>query len=157
MIQNYLTLRDAALDLRDYLTNTLVPNYGLDLPPSIINPFNAALQHTPERPLVYLAAPYTHPSPDIRRLRVEAANRHAAELMKEGWVAFSPLSHSHSIAKQTELPTGWEFWRKFCETYVGLSRAVIVLMLPGWQESTGVTAEIALARSLNIPVEYREP
>jgi hypothetical protein len=32
-----------------------------------------------------------------------------------------------------------------------------VLKLPGWRESTGVTAEIAIAREFGLPVRFIEP
>lgn len=67
---------------------------------------------------IYLAVPYTHPDPKVRRARFEAVTRAAGELMKRGHV---------------------------------------VLMLPGWEQSRGVEAEIAAARENGVPIEFLNP
>jgi len=43
----------------------------------------------------YLCAPYSHPDPKVREARVDAADMMAAQLMEQGYIVFSPLSHSH--------------------------------------------------------------
>ena len=52
------------------------------------------------------------------------------------------------------LPTGWDFWERIDRAYLARCDEVVVLMLDGWQESTGVRAEIALARDLGKPVRF---
>lgn len=106
------------------------------------------------RPLIYLACPYSHPERAVRIARFDAANLAAAKLMREGHYVFSPISHTHPIAEAGGLPLGWDFWEGFDRAYIGHSHKLIVLMLGGWTQSKGVMAEIAIADSMNIPVEY---
>lgn len=106
------------------------------------------------KPLAYLACPYSHPDPAVRQARYEAVNRVAAKLMAEGMVIYSPISHTHSIALAGDLPKDWAFWEKFDRAYLECSNKIIVLMLDGWQESKGVKAEIEIARTLGLPVEF---
>jgi hypothetical protein len=77
--------------------------------------------------------------------------------MAKGFIVFSPISHSHPIAALCELPLGWDYWEKFDSSYLGVSNKLVVLMLDGWQTSTGVTAEILLAKELGIEIEFLEP
>ena len=107
-----------------------------------------------ERSLVYLAVPYSHPDPAIRQQRFEAVNVVAAKLMLEGLHIFSPISHTHPIALAGDLPTGFDFWEQYDRAILETCRQVLVLMLDGWKESKGVTAEIAMAQKIGIPVDY---
>ena len=106
--------------------------------------------------LTYLACPYSHPDAAVRQYRFEQVNAVAAELIRNGHIIFSPISHSHFISTDHGLSCDWEFWKAQDEVFVTLSSRVIVLMLDGWKESVGVSAEIALAKQLRLPIEYRE-
>ena len=87
-------------------------------------------------------------------MRFEAVNRAAGRLFAQGRVVFSPISQNHPIAEAHGLPKGWEFWQHFDQVYLSLSKELIVLRLPGWEESIGVTAERALAYSMGIPISF---
>ena len=65
-----------------------------------------------DRPTVYLAAPFSHPDPAVRKVRFDAACQTAAALIRSGIHVFSPLSHSCAIALYG-LPTDWSFWESF--------------------------------------------
>lgn len=106
------------------------------------------------KPLIYLACPYNHPDKDIRHQRFIAVNKAAGKLMKEGYVVFSPISHTHPIAVECELPKGWEYWENFDRAYLSCSHKLIVLCIDGWKESIGVTAEIKIASEMGIPIEF---
>lgn len=110
------------------------------------------------RVLVYLAAPYSHPDESVRESRFLIINAEASHLMRDrGLRIFSPISHSHSIAVAGGLPGDWDFWESFDRAILNVCFKMIVLTLPGWQESKGVTAEIALAKEMGIPIEYLAP
>jgi hypothetical protein len=106
------------------------------------------------RQLTYLAVPYSHPDPAIRLARFKAANIAAGALMQQGEIVFSPISHTHPIAEECELPKGWEFWQAFDRAYLAQSRRLVVLCIDGWQESVGVSAEILIAKEMGLPVEF---
>ena len=109
-----------------------------------------------EKPLVYLAVPYSHPDPKIKEWRFAQVNKMTAKLMKEGITVFSPISHCHSIAKHNALPTDWEFWKKFDIAYLSCSRKLLVYKLDGWETSVGIAGETKIANELGIPIEYIE-
>ena len=111
-----------------------------------------------EKRLVYLAAPYTHPCKMTQQMRFHAINMVAAYLMNElGLFIFSPISHSHPIAEDGEIPTTWEFWKPYDEEILRCCGRMIVLTLPGWKESKGVQAEIEIATKLGIDISYLDP
>jgi hypothetical protein len=108
------------------------------------------------KPFIYLAVPYSHPDPAIRELRFKQVNYVAGKMMVAGDLVLSPISHSHPIAMAVELPVDWKYWQKMCEAWVSVCYKLVVLRLAGYTTSTGVTAEIKLAKELNIPIEYVE-
>jgi len=98
---------------------------------------------------IYLASPYTHQDPEVVNARVTAINAHAALLMSQGHIVFSPISHSHYIAIENNLPTTFEFWRKQNHEFIVWCNFVMVLRLDGWEESKGIADEIRYAKSIN--------
>lgn len=106
--------------------------------------------------ITYLACPYSHKIPEIMDFRFRAVTMYAGELIQRGHVVFSPISHSHEMAKyiDSECSTDWTFWEKQDFAFLELSSRLIVLALPGWAESRGVTAEVNKAIDLGIPIEY---
>jgi len=109
--------------------------------------------------LTYLASPYTHPDPKVREERYVLACKKAAELMLAGKVIFCPIAHSHPIAEQ--MPEGkavdGAFWKHQDEPYMAMCDELIVYMLPGWDKSSGIAHEIALAQDRLIPISYERP
>jgi hypothetical protein len=105
----------------------------------------------------YLSGIALQPSLSIRESRFRAVCRVAARLMGEGRHVFSPIAHTHPIAMAGTLPTGWEYWREYDRAMLSACSSVIVLRLPGWQESAGIAGELAIARELGLPVEYIDP
>ena len=106
--------------------------------------------------LVYLACPYSHKLYYWRNLRFQAVNRAAARLMADGILVFSPISHTHPIAEAGGLPKDWAFWERYDRAILACCAKVIVLRMPGWEESKGVQAEILIAEEMGIPVEYMD-
>jgi hypothetical protein len=104
--------------------------------------------------MIYLASPYSHPDPTIKEARFEAACRVAANLMRRGELVFSPIAHSHPIAVCGGIPGSWECWQAFDEIMINACSELRVLMLPGWSDSVGVAAEVAIAERLGKPVKY---
>ncbi len=102
---------------------------------------------------VYLATPYTG-TPEQQQERFEVVNAVAAKMMSSGLLIFSPISHTHPIALSGDLPKGWEFWKEYDYTFIEWCDELHVLKQDGWQESTGVTAEIKIAKELGKKVVY---
>ena len=59
--------------------------------------------------MIYLASPYSHPDPAVRKERFHAACQARAELIRAGWIVFSPIVHSHPLVEHG-VPTTWDFW-----------------------------------------------
>jgi len=111
----------------------------------------------PLKPLVYLGCPYSHNDPKIKEWRFNAVNKVTGALSKQGLTVFSPISMSHPIAMDCGLPGDWQFWEKFDTDYLSVCYKMYALMLPGWQDSTGLTAEIKIATKLGLDVVYIDP
>ena len=70
----------------------------------------------------------------------------AGYLMSLGHIVFSPISHTHPIAVECDLPKDWEYWKKYDECFIEWCDQVHVWCMDGWKESRGVQAEINMAK-----------
>lgn len=104
--------------------------------------------------MIYLASPYSHPDPTVREERFRAICVVTAKLMRAGHHIYSPIAATHPVAVVGDLPKGFDYWGEYDRWFVSRVDAVWVLMLDGWKDSVGVTAEVQMARDLNIPVKY---
>lgn len=100
--------------------------------------------------LCYLASPYSSCYQNLVEERMHHVSRCQAALIKRGLLVITPLS-AHYLLKYESLPGDWAFWKNYGETLLRACQNLIVLPLPGWEVSTGVTAEIALAQELGLP------
>jgi hypothetical protein len=107
----------------------------------------------------YLALPYTsgNASEELMVWRAEVSNFIFSELAKEGRIVYAPISSCHHIAVKYGLPRDWEFWKNMDEEFVRMCSKLIVIMLEGWETSTGLTAELKLAEKFGLEVEYLDP
>ena len=94
---------------------------------------------------IYLAAPYTNKDPIVVEYRVKQINCAAAQIMRDGHIVFSPISHSHYIAMQEDLPKTFEWWVKQNHAFIEWADVVMVLKIEGWNKSKGVTDEVGFA------------
>jgi hypothetical protein len=67
------------------------------------------------------------------------------------------MHHPIALAAREPLPEGWAFWKTQDLPILNHATRLVVLRLPGWEESEGVGAEIAFAKMLRIPVDYADP
>ena len=104
---------------------------------------------------IYLACPYSHKDEAIREKRFEMVTRKAAELMLCGYIVFSPISHSHEIAKRmgASYIIDHDFWMLQDLPYITYwADEFWVFALDGWRESRGIQREMEVALEVNIPV-----
>ena len=100
--------------------------------------------------MVYLASPYAHPSAAVREARLEAARYVCGKLVDGGVIVMSPLVYLGELAqKGVHPPQGW-----YAYDLQLLARCdeLLVLQLPGWQDSKGVLAEVAGAQTKGMPI-----
>jgi nucleoside 2-deoxyribosyltransferase len=91
--------------------------------------------------VIYLASPYSHADERIKESRHKQVCLAAARLIAQGAVVFSPVAYSHPIASYSEAPGDWVTWEKQCLALLDRCDLMLVLMLDGWRESTGIRAE----------------
>lgn len=105
-----------------------------------------------QRPLIYLAAPFTSPN------KVEMAKRHLAvvnittEFMKLGYVVYSPIAVGPTV--EGDIKWTHEQWLDYDRQILRHCDEIHVLMLPGWDKSKGVLLEIEMAKEFGMPVKY---
>lgn len=104
--------------------------------------------------LTYLAIPYSHPDASVREKRFKLANKFSSILMSRGKFVYSPISHTHPMSIENNLPTHWEFWEALDTVYLKASKELIVATVDGWKQSKGVNAEIRIAQVLGLPISY---
>ncbi len=105
----------------------------------------------------YLAIPYSDNSESVMDFRAEISDAICADLMKQGRIVFAPISSCHHIAKKYGLPRDWKFWQRLDEEFVRICKKIIVVTLDGWETSTGVQAEIKLAKKYGLEYEEIDP
>jgi len=104
--------------------------------------------------MIFLSSPYTHIDPEMQHLRYLMACQAAAYLMKQGHIVFSPIAHSHGIARFVD--GDHAFWMKQDLEFLKNCSEMIVLILPGWDRSKGIKEEIEFAESNGITVRYMD-
>jgi len=105
----------------------------------------------------YLAIPYTDKSEKVKEFRANVADYIWYTLMKQNRIIYSPISVGHYIASKYDIPTSWKFWSAMDREFIKHCKKIIVVTLPGWKESIGVTAEIQFATDNSISIEYYDP
>lgn len=105
--------------------------------------------------LTYVACPHSHPNPEVREIRFKIATLITGYLIKQGEMAFSPITHSHPIfdmSPHCQDMDSWKHWAELDTMFLRMSKSVVVINIPGHLESVGVNAELRLAAALRIPV-----
>lgn len=111
------------------------------------------------RRIVYVAGPYTHADPLIRVERFTKLTQVAADLVKQGCIVYSPITHTHPldlcfVRDGVELSS--DFWVDFDETFMAVCTEMLVVKLPGWDKSSGVRREMAYFQRHGLPVNFLE-
>lgn len=108
--------------------------------------------------MIFLSCPYSHKDPHVVHTRYARLCEIAGAILKLRKICISPNIYGHGIIQYVkDLPSDWEFWKEYCYQFIIRCDEVWVIMMPGWEESTGVQAEIAIAKEHNIPIFYKEP
>lgn len=96
--------------------------------------------------VVYIAGKYRGPTPWDVEQNIRAAEEVAARVWAMGLVALCPHAnsrHMEGVASDEHFLAG---------TLELLRRCDAVVLVPGWDKSTGTRAEVTEARALGIPV-----
>lgn len=106
--------------------------------------------------MIYLASPYSDPLPEVREYRFNVICEVTARLIREGHHVFSPIAHSHPLARHG-LPGDWAFWEAYDRRMIAACDELWVCTMMGWRYSKGVQAEIVIAGEEGKPVRYIAP
>lgn len=102
----------------------------------------------------YLASPYTNYCQGREAAYIEVC-KVAAKLLKDGMFVFSPVAHSHPIATLGNLdPVDHNFWLALDVAILDECDGLLVLQMPGWKESQGISAEIEHAKKTHKFISY---
>lgn len=101
---------------------------------------------------IYVAIPYS----GNEEKNFKIANEVTAKLMDDGHIPFSPISHSHPIAIQCQVPGTWEYWEEFDRSFIEWADELLVVVTNQEEvdNSKGVQAEMNIAKELNKPINF---
>jgi hypothetical protein len=106
---------------------------------------------------MYLATPYTK-YPDGTEAAFKLACQVAAKLVDAGFSIYCPIAHTHPIAQYTKAdPLDSTFWIKADRPLMTAAKELWVVKMQGWQESSGIAAEINYFTEMNKRVLYLDP
>lgn len=103
---------------------------------------------------IFVAGPYNTPDESVKEMRMNAIKDYCVAMFREGNSPISALLMGLVYATHAELPTDTDMWRTFSETLLKGCDELHVLMVDGWDQSSGVRSEIEAATKLNIPIKY---
>jgi hypothetical protein len=106
-----------------------------------------------ENKMYYIAAPYWHPSEQVRNERRNQVIAYSMMLTRRGILNYSPLLYTERF-KKTAVPES--FWLEHGLRMVDACDVVRVLCLDGWKDSSGIAGEVKRAESQGKKVEYVE-
>ena len=101
---------------------------------------------------IYLAIPYT----GMEEKSMEVSTRVAAHLTKLGHYVISPITMSHPQSLVGDLPSDWEYWKGLDTWLISCCEEVWIVDVGMTKilESTGVQAEIEIAKNFNMPIKF---
>lgn len=117
-------------------------------------------------PIIYCASPYSAKNTTnekikslIEETRAIAITQIIGKLEDKHECAFiGPITQSHHTGQYRKKRDGaFEQYKNIDLTYISICDEVWVVMLPGWEESVGVTTEVQFANEKGIPVKYINP
>lgn len=104
--------------------------------------------------LWYLATPYTRYEGGLSSACGHACKA-AAVMIERGFRIFSPIAHSHMIAVRSNLdPLNHDLWLDQDQPFMDAACGLFVVRMTGWNDSAGVTKEIAEFRRQGKPVYF---
>jgi hypothetical protein len=112
-----------------------------------------------QKPLIYLASPYSSEFADVIERRVAQVQEATAKLIEQGHLIFSPIVHTHPIADQVSFSPvntdgAMSGWMKYDFAMIDKADELWVLRLSGYEKSRGVNAEIQHAFDTGKTIRY---
>jgi Domain of unknown function (DUF1937) len=100
---------------------------------------------------IYIASPYSDPDPKVREYRYLQVCYYTIGLLSKHEWAYSPIAANHDMAERFKLEQATIKWLPYNFALLSSAKEMHVLMLDGWKDSFGVTAEVAFWRGAREP------
>lgn len=105
----------------------------------------------------YLGSPYSKYK-DGLDAAFEEICRLAGYFARAGISAYSPIAHTHPIAKHSGIdPYDHAIWLPFDTPMMHNAKGLVVVQMDGWDESYGIDQEIRYMRDIDKPIVYLRP
>ena len=105
----------------------------------------------------YLATPYSKYPAGIEKAFQHASEAAAHVIRQDGRRVYCPIAHTHPIAVYGHMdPYDHEIWLPQDRPFMDNAAGLIVVKMPGWEESFGIGVEIEEFRKAGKPIEYME-
>lgn len=102
----------------------------------------------------YVATPYSK-YPRGLDAAFEDACKATASLLRMGINVYSPIAHTHPIAKHGGIdPLDHSIWLPADAPMMDAAEGLIVVKMEGWDESYGISEEIKAFRTAGKPIIY---
>jgi len=104
----------------------------------------------------YLATPYSGYPAGTQRAFVEAS-KVAAAFVRAGIPVYSPIAHTHPIAVHGGMdPLACDQWLLLDRVFEPAAVGLIVVKMPSWEKSHGISEEIKWFDGANKPIMYMD-
>ena len=101
--------------------------------------------------MIYISSPYSDPDKQIMQYRYKEVLEFMRFLIRQKTSPISVVAMCHPLQLKG---TDQAFWKAYYTPILEASEKVAVLMLSGWQSSTGVLDELDTARTLNKSIDF---
>ena len=108
----------------------------------------------PDFEMIYMAAPYS-------KVEDKDAMMEAFMTFSGQWQAIhpdqhvcSPLFNHFSLNTVPDLGKDYAYWLNYSRNLLKRCDRLVVVCLPGWQDSTGVADEVRYATEMGMPIAY---
>ena len=98
--------------------------------------------------------PYSDPAMRVVNTRMAIYCREMAKYVLRGECVIGVLFFHYALPHEPKLGSDWAAWKSYSEALILKCAKVRVIMVHGWDKSTGVKGEIEFAEAHGIPVEY---
>ena len=86
--------------------------------------------------LIFISSPYNHSDPNKIEENYNKVLKLVAKLTSEGHVVISPIVYGHIIVTHDKtIGSSWDYWKKFCVTFLRKCDELYVYCIPGWHIS----------------------
>jgi hypothetical protein len=106
---------------------------------------------------LYLGSPYSDPDPQVQYNRYEIVLDAMAQIARYKIPVYCPIAVWHPVALSHNLPGDHEFWWAQDLAFMQSCRIAWFLVIPGHDESRGITAERATLREMKKPIWSVKP